>query len=151
LAADAPVLDLDLERAAPPDRADRTADHALRIGAGAAGHGDQIVTEARPVAREARDAAVGVGARLDAFVAARATLESDQQRVLRVVEVELDQLGRERALGGGSLVSRRLELLADLGHELEQSGVLPGGGEYRRRGNPHDLDVVERARGREAN
>src|SRR5207247_2631806 len=68
-AADAPVLDDDLARLAPADRADRAADHAVRVEARPARRRHQVVAEAQPLADQARHAVVRVGARLRTLVA----------------------------------------------------------------------------------
>src|SRR5262249_53752726 len=85
-AADAPVLDEDLERVPATDRPDGTPDHAQRIAARAAGRRDQVLVEPKPVADEPGDAVVRVGARTHAQIAARAPIEVEEQEVLRLHE-----------------------------------------------------------------
>src|SRR5690606_25743098 len=107
----------------------------------------EVLAEARAVAGEARDAAVRVGASLDALVAARAALEVDQQGVLRVVEIELDEpfdeLGRDARRRG-------LELAADAEQRVGEAPVRRPEGTERLERNADDLEGVETRRGREA-
>src|ERR1700674_1969763 len=82
-AADTPIFNNDLERIAPANRTNRTADHAERIAALPAGSGDKIVVEAQTLAHQARNAIMRVGACSDAGVAAGAILQIQDQQTLR--------------------------------------------------------------------
>src|SRR5207244_3106225 len=82
-AADAPVLDDDLARAAAADRVDRAADHAVRVEARPARAGHQELVEPQPFADQAGDAVVGVGASLGTLIAARTLLQVEHQEALR--------------------------------------------------------------------
>src|SRR4029078_5139369 len=82
-AADAPVFHDHLAAVAAVDRADRAADHADRVEAGAAagrveGLGEAGAVEEQPAAA----VVVGVDAGPHALVAARATVEVDQHQPL---------------------------------------------------------------------
>src|SRR5688572_10967806 len=77
-AADAPVLDDDLERVATPNRSDRTADHAERIAALPAGRGDEIFVEAQAFTYQPRHAVVRIGASAHALIATRALFQIEQ-------------------------------------------------------------------------
>ena len=74
-AADAPIFDDNFERVAPPNRADRAANHTQRITALAATGGDEILIEAQAVSHESRHAVVRVRAGVHASIAARAILQ----------------------------------------------------------------------------
>ena len=129
-AADAPVLDDDLERVAPADRADRTADHAQRIAALAARGGDQVLVEPQPFADQPRHAVVRVRARPHALVAARALLEIEHAAgsappsapACRKSVIGRD-LGRARPLAVhlGALARDLLEAGADVGERAAAS------------------------------
>ena len=108
-AADAPVFDDDLQRVAPPDRADRTADHAERVATLAAGSGDQIFVEAQAFADQAADAVVSIGAGADALIAARALLQIEHQQALRLHQ----SLGQE-------LIDRHILCLDGMPHDFLQ-------------------------------
>src|SRR5262249_53675921 len=82
-AADAPVFDDDFERIAAAGGADRTADHAERTKAIAAGRGDEVIVETQTVTNETRDTVVGVGAGVHAGIAARAVLQVKNEQALR--------------------------------------------------------------------
>src|SRR5688572_369504 len=100
-ATDAPVLDDDLERVPPPNRSDRTPDHAQRIAALAARRRNQVFVEPQTLADKTRHAVVRIGARVDTFIAARALLEIEDEQALRLHQTlsqEIIQLGRIRRL-----------------------------------------------------
>jgi hypothetical protein len=82
-AADAPVLNDDFERIAPTYRSHGAANHAERIAALAATGGDEVLIESEPVANQARDAVVGIGASVHASVATRTILQIENQEALR--------------------------------------------------------------------
>ncbi len=151
-AADAPILDEDLERVATADRAHRAADHAERIAARAARRRHQVLVEAQAVADQAGDALVRVRAGADAEIAAGAALEIDEEQVLRLHQplrekvrdrhradllVTLLVLGQE---AGGDL----LQLGPDLGKALQHRVEVLAA-------DLDDLHVIERAAGRRAN
>src|SRR5712664_2749012 len=94
-AADAPILDDDLERIAPSNRADGAADHAERIAALPATGGDKILVEAQAIADEASDSVVRISASIHTGVAARAILQVQNQQALR-----LHQSLREKLIDG---------------------------------------------------
>src|SRR5580658_10858169 len=82
-AADAPIFDYNLQRIAAANRAHRAAHHAERILALAARRGDKILFETQPLAYQAGDAVVSIGAGAHASVATCATLQIEQQEALR--------------------------------------------------------------------
>src|SRR5579859_1586078 len=83
-ATDAPILDDDFQRIAPPNRADRTPHHAQRVAALPAGSRDKVFIEAQAFANQARHAVVSVSASAYASIAARAALEIENQQTLRL-------------------------------------------------------------------
>src|SRR5205807_2726415 len=85
-AAYAPVLDDDLAGVAAANRANGTADHAVRVHARATGAGHQELIETQSLANKARDAVVGIGAGLGTLVAARTFLQVQNQEALGFVE-----------------------------------------------------------------
>src|SRR5882762_10336864 len=82
-AADAPILDDDLEVFLTANGADRALRHAERIAAGAAGRRDQKMVVAQAIAQQTRDAVVRLCASLDAGIATRAIIQIDQEKILR--------------------------------------------------------------------
>ncbi len=102
LAADAPVFDDDLTLVAAMNRADRAADHAHRVQAGAAGGGHEVLFDARPFEKEPALAVVmGADAGLHALVAARAALQVHEHQLLALDQAELvGALGMEQARAG---------------------------------------------------
>jgi len=106
LAADAPVLDDNVEVIAATDRANRTADHAHRIATGPARGRNEEAIEAFAVEEEPRST---VGMRFDtllhALIAARAAIQVDQHQLLALDEAHGLKAIR---LKTGSLPSQRL-------------------------------------------
>ena len=95
----------------PADRVDRAADHAVRVEARPARAGDQELVEPEPLADQAGDAVVGVGAGLGALVAAGALLQVEHQQALGVEQALAEELGERQVL---DLVERRGGVLEPL-------------------------------------
>ena len=77
-AADAPILDDDLEVLLPANRTDRALRHAKRVAAGTTRRGDEKMIVAQAVAKQPRDSVVRFRAGLDARVAPGAVVEIDE-------------------------------------------------------------------------
>ena len=83
-AADAPVLDDDLEIFFSPDRTHRALRHAKRIAARSTRGGDEEMFVTQSITEQSGDTVMRLGACLHACVAARAILEIDEQQILRL-------------------------------------------------------------------
>src|SRR5207244_4439891 len=100
-ATDAVILDDNLQVLAAMDRVHRTADHAMRIGARAAGGANEEVLEAETVPEHARDghavrySAVLLNAALGAFVASRAKIHVEHEKAPAFVETLLDIIAEQ--------------------------------------------------------
>ena len=118
-AANAPVLDDDLERISATNGTDRAAHHAERIAALTARGGDQKILKSETVADETGYAVVGVGAGVHAGVATRAFLEIEDEQALRFHQalreelIDGNGLDQLEALGVGELT------LGDNGFEAD--------------------------------
>src|SRR6185437_2463961 len=144
-ATDAPVFNNHFQRIAAPNRTHRTAHHAQRVAALAAGGGYKVFIETQAFANQARDAVVRIGASADASIAARATLEIENQQALR-----LHQALREKILQRCGFDQR--EAFAILALALERDGfeaaanlrkLLEHQPKLLRR-NAHNFDMVKR-------
>ena len=128
------------------DRADRAADHAIRVEARSARAGDQELVEPQALADQAGHAVVGVGAGLGAFVAAGAFLQVEHEQVLGVHQALIEEVV-ERRFRLASTASRRLvfEALRRLGDHVrtDRRGLRRGPRGSRRRSDPHQVDVVK--------
>src|SRR5262249_21531298 len=91
-AADAPVLDHDLERVPPADGADGTTDHAQRIATRPARGRDQVLVEPEAVADEPGDPVMSLRARADTQIAPSAALQVEEQEVLGLHEPLRDEI-----------------------------------------------------------
>ncbi len=104
-AADAPVLDDDLEVLLSANGADRALRHAKRVAAGTARGRDKEMVVAQSVPKQARNSVVRLGAGLDTGIAPGAVVEVDQEKVLGFeqslvqVIVEIDAGRSDSALG----------------------------------------------------
>ena len=85
-AADAPILDDDLEVFFPPDGTDRALRHTEWIPARAASGGDEILIITQAITEQTRNPIVRLCASLHAGIATRAISEIDQEEVLRFKE-----------------------------------------------------------------
>ena len=148
-AADAPVLDHDIQRVLAADGAHRAARHAQRVHAGAATGGHQEILEAQAVAHQAGDAVVVRGhAGLDAFVAARALVEIQQQQVLALHQLLFEEGGERGLLHAAEELQIHLAARArhfgdaagDFGKSLHHLGEILGF-------DAHQLDEVHRGAG----
>src|SRR5262249_47404793 len=83
-ATDAVAFDFDFGAFAAVNGVNGAADEAVGVFATAAGAGDEKLAEAKAVAFEARNAAVGVGAGFGAFVAAGAAFQIKDQEFLGI-------------------------------------------------------------------
>src|SRR5204863_5768675 len=95
-AADAVVFDFDFIPLAAVNSIDRAADQAVGILARAASAGDQVFSESQAFALEPRDAAMGIGAGLGAFIAASAAFQIEHQQLLRVEQALVEILAQVR-------------------------------------------------------
>ena len=138
------------QESAAADRADRAADHAIRVEAGAARAGHQELVEPQALADQPGDAVVRVGARLGAFVAAGALLQVEHQQALGVHEPLAEEVAERRharacwrALAVGLEPLRAPTSVTaglDVGELVEDRVEVLGA-------DPHDVDVVERGAG----
>ena len=148
-AADAPVLDDDLEVFLPADRTDRALRHAKRVATGTTRRCDEEMIVAQPVAKQAGDSVVRFRAGLDARVAAGAVVEIDEQQVLgfeqTLVQIIVEpQAGRSDAAAGSRhpRIGDGLDLRAHAGKLFEHQV------EFGSR-NLHDIGGIQRGAGRD--
>src|SRR6185436_6932860 len=99
-AADAVILDDDLQRALAMDGVHRTTGQAVGIHARPAGPGHQEVPEPWALAHEPGDPAVALGARHHAEVAPRAGVHVHHEELLAVVETVVEEAAEHLAAHG---------------------------------------------------
>ena len=144
-ATDAPVFDDHFQRIAAPNRTNGTTDHAERVAALPARGGYQVFVEAQAFANQARHAVVSASASPNARIAARATLEIENQQTLR-----LHQPLREKILQRRGFDEREAFAIFALALERDGFEAVPNLGKLAEhevkilRRNANDFDVVER-------
>ena len=144
------ILDHDLEMLAAVDRIDRTAGHAMRVGARAARCRDEIIAEAPPIAQQSRDrqavriVAVLLGCSPRAFVAARAEIHVEHEDALALVEALLDVLATIGSTSVSLRKSRERLLDEAPAHDREPAQHLEEIGASE----TGELEVIQRRAGR---
>ncbi len=97
-ASNAPIFDDYFQRISPPDRSDRTSDHAQRIAALPAGRGHQKVFESQSLAHRPRRPVMRIRASVYTRVAPGAILQVQHQQALRLHQPLRQKLIERHAL-----------------------------------------------------